>query len=267
MAHREHDGLEGAGGKRVGEAQAIFVQRRILVGNGIVDRHVDEAFELAHEIGHLGVARVGAILLEGEPHHQDPGVVHFDLGAQHRLDDVASDEARHAVIDAAAGQDHLGMEADRLRLVGQVVRIDADAVAADEARPVGMEIPFGGGGRQDLACVEAEILEQHGELVDQRDIHIALDVLDHLRGFRDADRAHLVGAGRHHAPIDAIDEVGRLGRGAGGHLDDAGQPVLEVAGIDALGRIAGEEIAVVGEAGGALQNGNADFLRGAGIDR
>ena len=38
------------------------------------------------------------------------------------------------VVDAAAGEDHLRLVAELLRLRREVVRIDADAVAADEAR-------------------------------------------------------------------------------------------------------------------------------------
>ena len=186
---------------------------------------------------------------------------------KHGLDDVAGDEARHAVIDAAPGKDHLRVEADRLRLVGQIIGIDADAVAADEARAIGVEIPFGAGGGKHLAGVEPEILEQHGKLVDQRDVHVALDVLDDLGGLRHPDRAHLVGAGGHHAAIDLVDEVGGLRRRARGDLDDGGEPVLQIAGIDALRRIADEEVAVEGEPGRLRQDRHANLFRGARIDR
>ena len=234
---------------------------------GIVDHHLDEAGKLAHQIGDLGVAGVGAVLLEGEAHHQHTGVVHLDLSLQHRLDDVAGDETCHAVIDAAAGQDHFGVEADRLRLVRQVIGIDTDTVTADKAWAVGVEVPFGAGGFQHLAGVETEILEQHGEFVDQRDVHVALNVLDDLGGLRHADRSHAMGAGRDNAAIDAIDKFGDLGRRAGCDFNNVGKAMLEIAGVDALGRIAGEEILVEDETGGALQNRHANFFGGAGIDR
>ena len=49
--------------------------------------------------------------------------------------DVLSAQRRVELADdAAAGENHLRVEADRLRLVGQVIGIDANAVAADEAR-------------------------------------------------------------------------------------------------------------------------------------
>ena len=38
------------------------------------------------------------------------------------------------IVDAPPGQDHVGMIAGFLRPIGQIIRIDADAVAADQAR-------------------------------------------------------------------------------------------------------------------------------------
>ena len=57
------------------------------------------------------------------------------------------------------GQDHLGSIADLLRLVSQVVRIDADAVPADEAGPEVQEIPLRPGRLQYLFGIDAEPVE------------------------------------------------------------------------------------------------------------
>src|SRR5690606_40064764 len=54
----------------------------------------------------------------------------------------------HRVVQAAAGQDDLGVVADGLRLVRQVVRVDADAVAAHQAGAERQEVPLGAGGLQ-----------------------------------------------------------------------------------------------------------------------
>jgi GDP-L-fucose synthase len=53
-------------------------------------------------------------------------------GTPRKLLDLVGDVGAHAVVDAPAGQDHLGVVADLLRLVGQVVRVHADAVAAHQ---------------------------------------------------------------------------------------------------------------------------------------
>jgi hypothetical protein len=58
------------------------------------------------------------------------------------------------------------MEADRFRLMGEVVRVDADAVVADQAWAEWLEILLGPGCLQHLAGLETELLlEQHGKLV------------------------------------------------------------------------------------------------------
>jgi hypothetical protein len=55
-------------------------------------------------------------------------------GCDHLLDGLLGDELAHAVVDAPAGQDDLRVVAQHLGLVGQVVGVDADAVAAHQAR-------------------------------------------------------------------------------------------------------------------------------------
>ena len=81
-----------------------------------------------------------------------------------------------ASFDAPAGKDHLRMEADRLRLVGQIIGIDADAVAADKAGPIAVKVPLRAGGGQDVGGIQAEFLEQHGQFVHERDVDVSLDV-------------------------------------------------------------------------------------------
>ena len=127
------------------------------------------------------------------------------------------------------------MEADRLGLVGQVIGIDADAVAADEARAEGLEVPFGAGGLKHLSCFKSKLLEQHGQLVDERDIHVALNVLDDFGGLGDADRVRSMRACGDHRGIDCVDEIGHFRSRARGNLHDVGETMGLVAGIDALG--------------------------------
>ena len=58
-----------------------------------------------------------------------------------------------------------------------------------------------------------------------------------------------------------------LGRRAGSDLPDRWEPVLLVARIDALGAVAREEVLVELQARLALENGDADFLGAAGVNR
>ena len=219
------------------------------VGHRIVDHDFgDEIAKRADEIGHLGVARIGHVLLEGKTHHQHAGAIDALLALEHGPDDVVGNVGGHAIVDAAAGEDHLRMETDRFRFMGHIVGIDADTVTADETGTVGLEIPLGARRFEDLPRIEPEFLEQHGELIDQRNIDVALDVLDHFGGFGHPDRAHAMRPGRNDGGIDLIDEVGCLERRTRSDLDDVGKAVSLVARIDALRRIADEEVAIESEA-------------------
>ena len=137
---------------------------------------------------------------------------------------------------------------------------------ADQAGAKGQEVPFAAGGLQDFKGVDAKPLEDEGEFVHERDVEVALGVLDHLGGLGDLDGTGFVGAGGDDAAVEGIDEVGDFRGGAGGDLFDGGQAVLLVAGVDALGAVAGVEVAVEPEAGVLLKQGNADFFGGAGVD-
>src|SRR5262249_42940938 len=129
------------------------------------------------------------------------------------------------------------------------------------------EVPFGAGGRQYLAGVEAEFVEDDGELVHQRNVEIALRILDDLCGLRHLDRGGLVCAGRDDLTIKLIDGFGDVRRRAARHLRDARKSMMLIARIDALGAIADEEVAIEHEARFALDNRNAVVSRASRIYR
>ena len=104
------------------------------------------------------------------------------------------------------------------------------------------EIPFGARGRQHVAGVDVEHVEDRRQLVHERDVEIALRVLDHLGGFRDLDRRRAMDAGRDHRAVDVGDDVERRCVLPRHHLGDGLEAMRLVAGIDALGRIADREI-------------------------
>jgi hypothetical protein len=61
---------------------------------------------------------------------------------KHAANDVASRITRHVVVDAPSGQDDLGVIANFLGLMSEVVGIDPDAVAADHTGAERQEVPF-----------------------------------------------------------------------------------------------------------------------------
>lgn len=225
------------------------------------------AGEFAHDVDDLGVAQVRATFLEGKAEDEDSGVDDLHFALRHELDDFVGDIAGHAVIDAPAGEDDFGVVTDLLRLVGQVVGIDADAVTADQTGTKGQEVPFAAGRFEDFEGIDAQPMEYQGKLVHQGDIEVALGVFDHLGRFGDFDRTRPVGAGGDDAAIQGVDEFSDFGCGARGDFPDGGQSVLLVAGVDALGAVAGKEVNIELETGVLFQQRNADFFRGAGIDR
>src|SRR5438045_4147453 len=89
-----------------------------------------------------------------------PSEAGVDLaGWQHALADsvfncLGRDVESHFVVDAAAREDHLGVITDLLGLVREVIRIDADAVAADEPGAKRQEIPLRPGRLEHLERVE-----------------------------------------------------------------------------------------------------------------
>ena len=71
--------------------------------------------------------------------------------------------------------------------MGQIERIDADAVTADQARLETEEIPFGRRGGQDIAGGNAGAAEDHRDLIDEGDVDVALGIFDNFCRFRRSD--------------------------------------------------------------------------------
>src|SRR5439155_17947622 len=107
---------------------------------------------------------------------------------------LARDAYPDGIVDAPAGEDHVGMVARLLRSKRQVIGIDTNAVATDEARCEIDEIPFCRSRRKHVAGIDVELVEDRGKLVHESDVEVALCVLDHLGRFRDFYRRRLVQA-------------------------------------------------------------------------
>ncbi|MNI50005.1 hypothetical protein D3C73_1046440 [compost metagenome] len=108
--------------------------------------------------------------------------------------------------------DEVGVVAHAFGLVQQVVRVHADAVASHQPRTERQEIPFAACGVEHILGVDAEAIEDQGQLVDQRDVDVALDVLHHLGRFGDPHRRHRERAGGDDPLVQAIDHRSHLWR-------------------------------------------------------
>ena len=177
-------------------------------GERIVHLHRDaEGLQLATMSTTLELRMSGTFSLKVRPStvtRSRPNAV-----AQQPAHAFLRDALAHAVVDAAAGEDHLGVIAGLLGAMRQVVRIDADAVAADQARRERQEVPFGARGGQHVGGVDAEPWKIADSSFMKRDVEIALGVLDHLGGFGDLDRRRAMDAGLDDRAIDRGDDIER----------------------------------------------------------
>ncbi len=159
------------------------------------------------------------------------------------------------------------MVAERLGLRRQVVGVDANAVTADQTRRELEEVPLRAGGREHVARADTHAVEDERELVHERDVDVALRVLDDLRGLGDLDRRRAVHAGVDDPAVGSRDALERLGILARDDLHDALERVLVVAGVDALGRVSELEVLALLETGELREHGAADLLGDARVDR
>ena len=98
----------------------------------------------------------------------------------------------HSVINMPPGQNNFGMISRILGLVRQIIWINSDAMSANKPRPEREEIPLRF--RPDGIRIDIHLVEQHGELVHESDIDIALGILDDFGRFRHPDAFRPVNA-------------------------------------------------------------------------
>ena len=158
-------------------------------------------------------------VLVGDAEQQHAGAVQrLGVGVQ-QLRGAVHHVAGHPAVDLLRQLD----EPERVvqlgpHLVGQVVRVDRDAVAADAGAGVErLEAERLGGGAPDrVPQVHAELVAEDRHLVDQRDVHVPVGVLQQLGHLRLAR-----GLGADHGVADLSVEVRRgLGAGRGDAADD-----------------------------------------------
>ena len=134
-----------------------------------------------------------------------------------------------------------------------------------QARPEGEEVPLGAGRLQHCLGVDAQAIEDDRQFVHQRDVEVALGVLDHLGRLGHADARRAVGAGGDDLGVERVHPLGDLG------VDpevthDRSDTVLLVTRVDPLGAVAREEVLVEAQTRDALQHRNAVLLGRPRVD-
>ena len=204
------------------------LQTVCLCGLGHVDPrvvHIDAGvvgLQGGDDVHYFGVTQIRAIFLEREAQYQHPAGQHRQVLAQHELHRLIGHVTGHAVVDAPPRQYDLGVVTHLLGLVGQVIGVHTDAVAAHQPWPEWQKIPLGSRRLQHLQGVYAQLAKDQAEFVHQRNIHIPLGVLDDLGRLRYPDAAGLVSARGDDLPIEPIDIFRDLRGAATGNFSDAG---------------------------------------------
>ena len=93
-----------------------------------------------------------------------------------------------------------------LHLIDEVIRIDANAMTADESRPEVKRIPLRIHGIHHFFRVNAHAMEGTRKFIHEGDVDIALRVLDEFRRFSHLDAGSAVDR-RDGLPIDLRDGV------------------------------------------------------------
>lgn len=268
VRHGENHAVRVVDVLEIDQRRRAFLLCALGVGLGVNEHRRDaKLVQTADDVVHLAVARVRAVLLERNAEDDDLRIAHLLAGENQLLDRRVRHELTHAVIHLAAGEDDLAVIAELLGLVSKVIGIDADTMAADETGAETERVPLGVHALDDLSGVDAHAVKDHGKLVHEGNIDIALAVLDHLDRLGGLDGGNRVGADLNDNIVNVLDLLERLSVHAGDDLLDVLQTVHLVAGVDALGGVAHLEVHAALEAGLALQNRHADVLRHAGIDR
>ncbi len=143
--------------------------------------------------------------------------------------------ARHREVDVAGELDEAVDEVELARPPREVVRIDRDAVAADAGsrREAHEAERLRRRGVDHLPDVEAHPLAQQRELVDERDVDVAEDVLEELRQLRGVGRGEL-----EDVVVDRAEERSGAARSRPGssRRRAAGRPSTALAGSPGLTR-------------------------------
>ena len=154
-----------------------------------------------------------------------------------------------------------------LRLISQIIGVNADTVAAHKSRHKRQEVPLGARRFQHGLRVNPHLVKYDGKFIHKRDIDISLAVLDDFCRLRHFDGFRAVNPRLHHQFVDFRHGVERLLVHAGHDFRDRLQSMYFVARIDPLGGVPDLEIHAACQTGLFLQNRHTDIFRHAGVHR
>ena len=158
------------------------------------------------------------------------------------------------------------MIAQLLGLIGEVVGVNTNAVAAYQTGTEAQSIPLGIHAVHHFVGIDAHAVKHHGQLIHEGNVDVPLAVLHYLDGLGSFDGGNGVSTHLDDLIIDMLDLVQGICIHTGDDLADVLQTMHLIAGVDTLGRVAHLEVHTALQAGFPLQNGNTYILGDTGIN-
>ena len=203
---------------------------------GVVVIHLGAAaLEEVEQLERWALARVVDVLLVSHAQEQDLGPLEGLAAVVERVLNFAHHVAGHGHVHFAGELDEARGDAVLARLPRQVERVERNAVTAEPGAGVEAHEPegLGLGGVEHVPHVDAHAVVDDLELVHERDVHGAEDVLGELGRFGGARRAHADDLA-HRRFVEIRCELARSLVDTPHHLRDRAVLVLLVAGVLAL---------------------------------
>ena len=139
-------------------------------------------------------------------------------------------------------------------------------MAADETGLEAQEVPLGARSAQYLVSSEPDTIANQSELVHERDVQIALHVLQRLGCLGNTNRGCPIHAGIDHGFVHASDSLKRLLVLSSDDLDNRLEGVCAIPRIDSLRRVAELEPCPAHEPAGPFQRRSANVLGHPRVD-
>src|SRR5574343_385439 len=158
------------------------------------------------------------------------------------------------------------MVAKLLRLMRQVVRVNANKVAANQTRAERQEVPFRASRLQDFQGIDADLVENDRKFIHQRNIQVTLRVFDNLCSFGNLNAGGRIDAGGNNASVNLLNFCKSVRCVSGNNLDDLGDCAFFIAWVDAFRRITHEKVFFPGLARFLLKDRNTNLFCSPRVD-
>ena len=159
------------------------------------------------------------------------------------------------------------MIADLFRLVREVIGIDANAMAAHHAWTERQKIPLAARSFEHLNSIDTQPIENHGKLVHESDIKVALAVFNDLSSLCNFQTGSLPSSCLNNTFIDVIYRFSHFISAATGDFLNRGQRIDFVTWVDAFWTVTTVKVLIEFEARFPLKDWHTNFLSATRVHR